>query len=364
MRSSLRKFPFYPVGKLLLICFQNGGVNVRKIPVFLAFLLRYVLLEPFRLAELLLFERKIRKHTLCEDPVFILGHWRSGTTHLQDLLSLNEQHTTTTVYQFLFIDHFLLTEKWLKPPLNVLCRVFRIPYSFQRVTMDLNMPGELESAMCAGLSDHSYTWGHIFPKRYEYWFDRMIDLKQQKDLEGWLDDYDYLIRKISFASGCKRVIVKSPGDTGRAIHLLKRYPNAKFVFIERESLPVYHSTIYFWKVIQKEVSFQKVNDEQLHRYCINSYVKLYEHYQYFRKQTPPQQLSEITFKQLISDPLTTLKRIYLELDLGELPVQELEMKLSLKRDRQQVTYTTSPELAREIEEKWKNHEVGTISESA
>jgi hypothetical protein len=305
---------------------------------------------------MLLFERKIRKHELQEDPVFILGHWRSGTTHLQELLVANSNHTTTSVYQFLFIDNFILTERWLKPNMNGFCRIFKIPYSFQRVTMDLNLPGELESAMCAGLSDHSYTWGHIFPKRYEYWFGHMIGLKRPKDKEGWLDDYDFLIRKISFASGGKRVIVKSPGDTGRAIHLLKRYPNAKFVFIEREPLSVYHSTMYFWSVIQKEVSFQKVKDEQLHRYCINSYVKLKENYHYFRKKIPSEQQCELTFKELITEPITTLNRIYNELELGVLPIKQVEQQLILKRDHYKVNYTTSPELEREIEEKWVNNQ--------
>lgn len=354
MHSKFRKLPFYPILKLLLITFQNGGISILKIPIFTLFLLRYILFEPFRLIEMLLFERKIRKHKLKEDPIFILGHWRSGTTHLQELLAANPNHTTTSVFKFLFIDNFIITERWLKPPLNALCKIFKIPYSFQRVTMDLNMPGELESAMCTSLSDHSYTWGHIFPNRYENWFEGMIGLKRPKDIEGWLDDYDFLIKKISFASGGKRVIVKSPGDTGRAIHLLKKYPKAKFIFIERDLYSVYHSTMYFWSVIQKEVSFQRVNNKQLHYYCINSYVALKAHYNNFRKQIPSVQLYELTFKELITEPNTTLKRIYNELELGEAPIKQVEQRQILKRDIQKVIYTTSPELAREIEEKWTN----------
>lgn len=354
MKSILRKIPFYPVGKLLLITFQNGGVHIRKIPIFSLFIVKYILFEPFRLAEILLFEKKIQKHELKENPIFILGHWRSGTTYLQELLVTNSKHTTTSVYQFLFIDHFILTERWLKPPLNSICKIFRIPYSFQRIVMDLNMPGELESAMCAGLSDYSYTWGHIFPKRYEYWLDRMIGLQQNNDIEGWLNDYDYLIKKKSFASGGKRVIVKSPGDTGRAIHLLKKYPNAKFVFIERDPISVYHSTMYFWKVIQKEVSFQKVSDEQLHKYCINSYVFLNDHYLKFRKQIPEEQMYELSFKDLISEPMSTLKSIYEKLNLGDLPKDDLEKRLNTKRILQNVPYITSAELQKEIIEKWSN----------
>ena len=62
----------------------------------------------------------------------------------------------------------------------------------------------------------------------------------------WLDDYDYLIKKISYISKGKRVIVKSPGDTGRIKFLKERYPNARFVYIHRDHHEVYHSNVFLW----------------------------------------------------------------------------------------------------------------------
>ena len=107
------------------------------------------------------------------------------------------------------------------------------------------------------------------------------------------------------------------------------------------------------------MSFQKVNDEQLQGYCINSYINLKEAYHYFRKQIPSEQLYELTFKELISEPMETLNRIYDELELGVLPIKQVEQKLILKRDHQKVNYTTSPELARDIEEKWESSQPDT-----
>lgn len=353
MKSSFRKIPFYPVGKLLMICIQNGGVKLNKIHVFFLFLFRYVIFEPFRLAEIMLFERKILNHQIHHDPVFILGHWRSGTTYLQELLTCNTNHTTTSVYRFLFIDHFLITEKWLISPLNFVCRTFRIPYSFQRVQMDLNMPGEMESAMCSVLSKYSYTWGHIFPNRYWYWFEKMIDLRKTSDIQGWLDDYDFLIRKISFSSGGKRVVVKSPGDTGRAKHLMKKYPNAKFIYISRDPISVYHSTMYFWKIIQKEISFQHVDNSKLHEYCINTYVHLLNNYSSFKEEVPSNQLFEVNFQDIISDPILVLKNLYDHLNLGEFPIEQIKSKLSKNRPNQKGSFTITKGLADEIHEKWE-----------
>ena len=129
---SLRYMPFYPLIVLTTLLIFNKGFSFKKLPFILFIFLRYIALEPFRLGEIILFDRKIRKFTL-DKTIFVIGHWRSGTTLLQHLLSLDNNHTTSSVYQFLFADNFILTEKWLKPPLNYLCRLFKIPYSFQLI---------------------------------------------------------------------------------------------------------------------------------------------------------------------------------------------------------------------------------------
>ena len=41
------------------------------------------------------------------DPLFLLGHWRSGTTHLHNLLGRVPEQTYPTVYQVMFPGAFL-----------------------------------------------------------------------------------------------------------------------------------------------------------------------------------------------------------------------------------------------------------------
>src|SRR5437763_4198338 len=43
-------------------------------------------------------------------PVFILGHWRSGTTHLHHLLAVDRRFACPNVYQTSFPNTFLTTE--------------------------------------------------------------------------------------------------------------------------------------------------------------------------------------------------------------------------------------------------------------
>ena len=48
-------------------------------------------LAPAAAAESLIYRKRIRETKIEKDPIFILGHWRSGTTYLQNVLSRDEQ---------------------------------------------------------------------------------------------------------------------------------------------------------------------------------------------------------------------------------------------------------------------------------
>jgi hypothetical protein len=319
---ALRYIPFYPLIILTAQLIFNKGCSFSKLPLIIIVYLRYLILEPFRLGEIIIYERKIRKFPL-DKIIFVIGHWRSGTTFLQHLLSLDENHTTSSVYQFLFADNFILTEKWLKPPLNFLCRIFKIPYSFQRMPLDLNLPGELESAMCGFCSMHSYAWGHIFPKNCMYWMNKYLFDPKKNNLENWLDDYEFLIKKFCYASGGKIMIVKSPGDTARILALSKRFPNSKFIHISRNKKEVITSTSYFWEVIQKEISFQKINQEEINQIIDSTYEDLIKKFN-DQKHKVHNRLIEIEFEKLIKNPIEEISKIYSIYDLGTPDIQNIE----------------------------------------
>src|SRR4051812_38118427 len=61
--------------------------------------------------------QEIKRTPIPDAPVFIIGHWRTGTTLLHELLILDPRHTYPNTYQCLEPNHFLLTEdlvrRWL-----------------------------------------------------------------------------------------------------------------------------------------------------------------------------------------------------------------------------------------------------------
>ena len=50
-----------------------------------------LLISPINYLEILIYGKRINETEIDEAPVFIIGHWRSGTTHLHNLLSLDSQ---------------------------------------------------------------------------------------------------------------------------------------------------------------------------------------------------------------------------------------------------------------------------------
>src|SRR5260370_1490786 len=59
-----------------------------------------------------LYGRRIARTVIREAPLFIIGHWRTGTTFLHELLILDERHTYPNTYACLQPNPFLLTERF------------------------------------------------------------------------------------------------------------------------------------------------------------------------------------------------------------------------------------------------------------
>jgi len=69
---------------------------------------------PFRWYEELYYYTYVRKSKKTSDPVFIIGHWRSGTTYLHHVLAADHQMGYVTTYQTVF-PHYLYSKSLFLP---------------------------------------------------------------------------------------------------------------------------------------------------------------------------------------------------------------------------------------------------------
>jgi omega-hydroxy-beta-dihydromenaquinone-9 sulfotransferase len=86
-----------------------------------------------------------------EAPLFILGHYRSGTTHLHNLLAVDPQFAAPNLFQAFNPHTFLSTEQWGAPVVDRL--IVRRRYQ-DAMALGVGLPSEDEFATCTmtGLS--------------------------------------------------------------------------------------------------------------------------------------------------------------------------------------------------------------------
>ena len=93
-----------------------------------------------------LYRRRVDEMQLIDDPVFIVGHWRSGTTYLHELMSCDDRFASPTSYQCFAANHFLLSER-VVPKLLWFLMPSKRP--MDNVKFGWNVPQEDEFALCS-----------------------------------------------------------------------------------------------------------------------------------------------------------------------------------------------------------------------
>ncbi len=234
--------------------------------------------------------------------VFILGHYRSGTTYLHELLSLDPRFASPNRFQTFNPRTFLGTERWLKP----LVEPFMLP---RRVQED-----EVAYLVLTQLSPY-LDW--CFP-RSPTGYGRYLTFRDAapEETAAWLEGLDYFVKALTLHTS-KPLVLKSPTHTARVRLLLKLYPDARFVHIQRDPYKVFISTIGLLKAVQPVVRRQggprAVDVDEV----LRVYTEMYDAFFDDRASIPPGQLIEVVYEDLARDPVAQVQSIYESLSLGD-----------------------------------------------
>ena len=94
---------------------RSGGIDRAYVPRLLAVSLSTLLTSPLRLYETLRYGRAIARTEIPLAPIFVIGHWRTGTTHLHNLLCDDRQFGYVSTFQAMAPGFCLTGEKRIKP---------------------------------------------------------------------------------------------------------------------------------------------------------------------------------------------------------------------------------------------------------
>jgi hypothetical protein len=301
--------------QILINLVKANKIPPKYYPRLLAITLINLINWPFRTYERTLINPKYRKAGINEDPVFILGHWRSGTTHLHNLLCQDPQMGYTTTFQSVFPDTlFNIAGRFIFKNFTKLL----IPGKRKgdNVKLDPSLPQEEEFA----LGDKTpvcfyYFW--MFPQQILKYYDSFIRFNQipEKDFIAWKNDYKLLITKSLKNTGRQRFLSKNPTNTGRIKVLLEIFPNAKFIHIHRNPVEVFLSMRNFFDKMLPPLQLQSISQKELDDHTFTIYKNIMADYFGQKQLIPAGNLVEISFDELEKDPEIILKNIYSKLNL-------------------------------------------------
>jgi hypothetical protein len=265
-------------------------------------------------AERLGYGRRIREARLVHPPVFIIGHWRSGTTLLHNALSRDPQFGYVTLFQSLAPGSFLIGRRTLQPLL-----LLRAPNTrpMDNVKIHMRYPSEEEYAL-AHLCPQSMYAGFNFPRALPELFERFGLMRgiSRAERSEWRAAYRELLIKATINFSGRRLVLKNPVNTGRIREVLQTFPGAKFIHIHRNPYEVFRSTLHLYRAVLKVTSLQRISGERLVEYVLDFYPRLMDAYWEQRAGIPPGDHAEIRYEDLVRSPLSEIKRVYAELGLG------------------------------------------------
>ncbi|MBK9730166.1 MAG: sulfotransferase [Chitinophagaceae bacterium] len=273
-----------------------------------------LLSEPFRWIEQLLYSRKLSRTPMPESPVFILGHWRSGTTLLHNVLCKDEQFAFVTTYQSVFVNQFFASRwlfrslmKWLMPEKRPSDNVLLSP----------DFPQEEGFALC-NINSYSFYNYWYFPHQWKIFYDEYVSRNGMSEKKKQICNRQYkkLIAQSLIEHKRDGFISKNPANTGSIKQVLEMFPNAKFIYIYRNPLMVFQSTLNFFSAVMETLQLQEFTNEEMEEMIFELYEKLIKDYELQKSLIPAHHLIEIRYEEFLKSPVEHLKLIYSTLQLN------------------------------------------------
>lgn len=342
------------VGLLRKLKRQNKISPQRK-KMFRKIWMMTIFTSPFRWLQKLIFSRRIKKISFEDNPpVFVLGHWRSGTTHLHYLLTQDEQFSYLENFQAFFFRVALISKTFMKPILNFFMPNTR-PQDNIKITA--SAPSEEEHPL-TNLTEKSGMMSMFFPKNRSYYdkYNLFLDTSP-KEKKSWKRVYHWLLQNIAYYNDPnKKLLLKNPHSMGRIEVLLEMYPNAKFIHIHRDPYDVFNSNIHLYNKAVSTQFLQEFSESEIEErvlYCFEtSFAKFFEHWE----KIPENNRVEISYKDLSDQPISTLNKVYTSIQLGNFERIKPKLEEYLKEEKnykRNKFEEIRPDLLEAINKRWK-----------
>ena len=248
-----------------------------------------------------------KKHHPKKAPIFIIGHWRSGTTLMHNLICDITDSSYCSTYQNIFPNNLFAFYGLLRGAIQ---RKMPDTRPADGVKMHTLYPQEEKFAL-GNMFYHSFYYWMFFPNDTEQIARRFLLQTElsASEKDAWLKNYKLFVTRTSTKRGGEQFISKNPPNTARVKEILSIYPDAKFIFLHRNIYDTLSSTHRFYKGVLPAQQHQNVKDEVLMEQILDVYSILHDKYLADRQLIPEGNLVELSFSEFQLDPLNRLTEI-------------------------------------------------------
>ncbi|MBM4009881.1 MAG: sulfotransferase [Planctomycetes bacterium] len=292
------------------------------------------------------YRRQLRRPPETPPPLFIVGHWRSGTTLLHELAMLDDRFCCPNTYECFAPGHFLLTEdvltralSWMIPakrPMDDVAAGWDRPQEDEFALMNLGAPSCYRRiAFPFSSPDH--------PEALD------LTTLPAAEVERWKRSLRRFLQMLAVRDP-RRPVLKSPPHTARLGVLAEMFPESRFLHVVRDPFVVIPSTLRLWRSLHDVQSLQVDRGESLERYVFAAFAEMHAAFERDRAMLAPGRLFEVRYEQLVADPVATLAEAYERLGLGEFDRLRpaLERQAAAMRKYRTNSYRHDPRLVAEI----------------
>ena len=302
---------------LARILWSHGGISRKHLPQAMVLAAATIARAPACMVEAMRVARRVRTFSFDPAPVFIVGHWRSGTTYLHNLMSRDPAFCFPTITDVLRPYDFYPSpiepiSRW------VLLRLLPPTRPMDDVPLEPHLPQEEEIAT-ATMGAPSFFNCLFFPKRLSEVFaaEVLFDGISPERLSSWNDCLRYFLAKLAALHPERRLLLKNPAHSARIPHLRALFPGAKFIHIHRHPIHVFQSTRKLYRSLLPLLALQDYEHEAIDEHIVWAYPQLMKRLLDSLEQLPRTDVATVSYDALLADPMATVARIYRELDLGD-----------------------------------------------